>query len=94
MEAEIAAEPEVDEAAEIYREFTRLLAGPTNDGQNKRRTGKPHWKVDPGHAEAMHRHLHRYDLGERVDPDSGVHPLVHVAWRALALAYQETHEVP
>jgi len=25
-----------------------------------------------------------------MDPDSRAHPLVHLAWRALAIAYQET----
>jgi hypothetical protein len=79
-----------DEAVEIIDEFTNLLLGPTGDGQVKRGRGKPFWKVDPGHADAMLRHLHRWDRGEKTDPDSGSHPLVHVAWRALAIAYQET----
>lgn len=81
------------EASEILSEFAKLLAGPTNDGQEKRRHGKPLWKVDSSHLDAMHRHLHRYDMGERVDEHSGSHPLVHVAWRALAVAWQETHAV-
>lgn len=84
----------VDEAAEIYREFTKLLAGPTEDGQNKRAAGaKPVWKVDRGHQAALVRHLGRWWDGERVDPDSGCHPLVHAAWRCLAIAWQETHDL-
>ncbi len=83
------------EPAEILHEFTRLLAGPTTDGQKKRVTrNKPNWKVDPDHYEAMYRHLQNYEMGETEDVDSGSHPLVHVAWRALALAYQETQVSP
>lgn len=79
----------VAEATEILNTFVRLLAVPTADGQAKRRAGKPNWKVDPDHEAALMRHLHRYGRGERVDPDSGANPLVHVAWRALALAARQ-----
>jgi hypothetical protein len=69
-----------------------MLKGPTTDGGVKRASGeKPSWKEDPTHEEAMRRHLHRYDIGDLEDRDSGVHPLIHVAWRALAQAWQETH---
>jgi len=79
------------EQTEIIGTFAHLLRGPTADGGVKReRAEKPLWKVDPDHAAAMYRHLGRWELGEKKDPDSGAHPLVHVAWRALALAYQET----
>lgn len=79
------------EQAEILGEFRRLLYEPTADGGRKRaRKEKPLWKVDDGHTDAMYRHLKRWEAGEGMDPDSGSHPLVHVAWRALAIAWQET----
>ena len=85
---------EIDEAAEIYREFIKLLVGPTEDGQIKRAARvKPHWKVDEGHEAALVRHWDRYWAGQREDPDSGCHPLIHAAWRCLAIAWQDTHEV-
>lgn len=83
------------EQTEIIGEFAHLLRGPTADGGVKReRKEKPLWKVDPAHEDAMRRHLKRWEDGERADPDSGSHPLVHVAWRALAIAWQEEHEEP
>ena len=79
------------ETEDILVKFTELLTGPTGDGSNKRAAGtKEHWTVDDTHYDAMLRHLGRYWNGERVDADSGCHPLVHLAWRALALAYQQT----
>lgn len=70
-----------------------LLAVPTGDGGNKRAAGlKPLWKDDDTHADAAVRHWTRWRDGERVDPDSGCHPLVHTAWRCLAVAYQEMME--
>lgn len=84
-----ALEPEQHE---LLDEFRRLLLGPTLDGGRKRATaGKPPWRQDEGHRDAMYRHLRRWEGGETRDPDSGSHPLVHVAWRALAIAWQETH---
>ena len=82
------------EASEILTEFAKLLAPVIADGNRKR--GGPNngvWKTDPGHEPALHRHLIRYDMGERVDSDSGAHPLVHAAFRCLAIAWQETHVV-
>jgi hypothetical protein len=65
----------------------------TADGGKKREAGtKPPWQIDPGHQSAMYRHLGRWWLDpEGVDSDSGAHHLVAVAWRALALAWQQTH---
>lgn len=81
------------EQVEIIGEFAYLLRGPTSDGARKReRNEKPHWKVDPSHEAALYRHLERWTSGELVDGDSGSHPLVHVAWRALAIAWQQTRE--
>lgn len=84
------------ETDEILRIFGEMLSIPTGDGKNKRDAGtKVHWTIDPGHKDAMLRHLGRWWNGEKADADSGAHPLVHLAWRALAVAYQETHtEVP
>ena len=81
-----------DEQAEILGWFASMLASVTADGGQKRATGlKPSWKVDPSHEAAMFSHLNKWKHGEKVDPDSGQHPLVHLAWRALAIAWQETH---
>lgn len=81
------------EQAEILREFGAMLAGTSRDGGRKRAAGlKPSWKVDASHLPAVFSHLNKWFHGERVDPESGQHPLVHLAWRALAIAWQETHE--
>lgn len=84
----------VEEVEEILNTFVGLLAVPTADGQAKRKIGKPHWKVDPDHEAAMRRHWDRYERGETADQDNGCHPLVAVAWRALALAWQEEEQWP
>jgi hypothetical protein len=79
-----------DEQEFILDVFADLLAGPTRDGGRKRAAGtKVIWTEDPDHEDAMYRHLARYERGELDDTDSGCHPLVHVAWRALALAWQQ-----
>ncbi|MGH7744087.1 MAG: dATP/dGTP diphosphohydrolase domain-containing protein [Candidatus Dormibacteria bacterium] len=68
-----------------------MLAMPTADGGGKReRSEKPSWKVDISHEAAMFSHLNKWKHGESVDPDSGAHPLVHLAWRALAIAARES----
>lgn len=80
------------EQDEIIDEFAQMLRAVTADGGRKRAAGvKPSWKVDPSHEAAIFSHLNRWKHGERVDPDSGAHPLVHLAFRALAIAAQETH---
>ena len=38
----------------------------------------------------MFSHLNAWKHGVKHDKDSRVHPLVHLAWRALAIAWQET----
>ncbi len=86
IEALVAAREEVDE---IHNIFLGLLAKASGDGQVKRASGKPHWKVDPGHEAGLFSHLTKWSKGELTDPDSGTHPLVHAAWRCLAIAYQE-----
>jgi hypothetical protein len=81
-----------EEQAEVLSEFAAMLGATSRDGGRKRAKGlKPSWKIDPSHRAAIFSHLNRYEHGERVDPDSGQHPFVHLAWRALAIAWQETH---
>lgn len=75
----------------IQQAFRQMLWPVIADGGRKRQAGtKPHWTVDPGHVAALQRHLARWDRGERVDADSGAHPLVHAAFRCLAIAFQES----
>lgn len=72
--------------------FVRLLDAATKDGGEKRARGeKPPWYVDPTHERHLFSHMYKWKNGERVDADSGSHPLVHGAWRMLALAYQDTY---
>ena len=49
------------------------------------------WKVDPDHERGFWSHVAKWRHGDLVDEASGAHPMVHAAWRALAIAYQETH---
>jgi hypothetical protein len=71
--------------------FSSMLDAATKDGGAKRVAGiKPPWWRDPDHEPAIFSHLNKWKHGEIVDKDSGAHPLVHLAWRALAIAYQET----
>ena len=72
--------------------FIALLREVTADGGRKRAAGeKPPWWRDAAHMPAIFSHLNKWAHGEKRDPDSGAHPLVHLAWRALAIAYQETY---
>lgn len=78
------------EQTEILAIFSDMLKAATGDGGKKRAAGlKPSWKVDPSHLPAIFSHLNKYMHGELIDEDSGAHPLVHLAWRALAIAYQD-----
>ena len=80
------------EQAEVAGTFAEMLRAATQDGGRKRAKGqKPSWKVDPDHEKGLFSHLSKWKKGDLVDPDSGAHPLVHLAWRALAIAWQETH---
>lgn len=83
-----------NEADDVLLRFMRELEKPTGDGQQKRRSGKPPWYVDTDHEAAIFSHLMKWKRGETVDPDSGAHPLVHAAWRCLAIACKETGNVP
>ena len=72
--------------------FMYMLQKVTRDGGNKRERGlKPPWYEDKSHEAAIFSHLDKWKHGETMDPDSKAHPLVHLAWRALAIAYQETY---
>lgn len=86
MESYDASEQDV-----VLETFTRMLWAVTKDGGKKRSRGeKPEWWKDASHEAAIFSHLDKWKHGQKVDKDSGVHPLVHLAWRALAIAYQET----
>lgn len=39
---------------------------------------------------ALLRHILAYEKGERSDPESGLHPLAHAAWNALAILHFAT----
>lgn len=84
-----------DERADVLSRFAAELAKATGDGSKKRRAGtKPPWYQDDSHEAAVFSHLMKWKRGELVDPDSGAHPLVHLAWRALAIACRETGNIP
>lgn len=79
------------EQQEVLHVFLGMLKKATSDGGIKRASGlKPHWREDPEHEAALFSHLAKWKRGELVDVDSGAHPLIHLAWRALAIAAQET----
>lgn len=82
-----------DEAGKDFlHEACGLLAWPTSEGAKKRTgTERPVWQVDPDHLNAAKRHLQRYLDGETADETSGCHPLVHAAWRLLAVACNEVY---
>lgn len=72
--------------------FTKMLAQVTGDGSKKRQRGeKPPWWRDDSHEAAIFSHLNKWKHGEKHDRDSGAHPLVHLAWRCLAISWQETN---
>lgn len=82
---------DASEQSVVLATFMQMLWSVTKDGGAKRARGeKPAWWCDPSHESAIFSHLNKWKHGEKVDADSDVHPLVHLAWRALAIAYQET----
>lgn len=82
------------EQEDILRIFKEMLRACTTDGGVKRAAGtKPLWKDDPGHEGAFWSHVSKWKKGETHDPDSGVHPMRHAAWRALAIAWQEESRI-
>lgn len=85
----------LSEPDDLIVRFVEELWKATGDGQAKRAQGlKLPWYVDDSHEAAIFSHLARWKRGELEDPDSLAHPLVHVAWRALALALIESGNVP
>ena len=78
------------EQDEVIAIFSDMLRAPTGDGGRKRAYGeKVSWKYDTDHIRGLYSHLGKWANGERSDRDSGAHPLVHAAWRCLAIAWQE-----
>lgn len=83
------------ERTDILFRFSNELHKATGDGSAKRQAGtKPPWWNDPDHEAAIFSHITKWKRGELVDPDSGAHPLVHAAWRCLAIACAESGNVP
>jgi len=83
------------ERDDVLDRFVDELAKATGDGSKKRQSGdKPPWYEDTSHEAALFSHLMKWKKGELVDDSSGAHPLVHAAWRLLAIACQQTSNVP
>lgn len=83
------------EREDVLARFTEELHKATGDGSVKRQAGeKPPWYNDPSHEGAIFSHLTKWKRGETEDKDSGAHPLVHAAWRCLAIACQESGNIP
>ena len=83
------------EQGDVLYRFMEELRKPTGDGHKKRsRNEKPPWYEDDSHEAAVFSHICKWKRGELVDPDSGAHPLVHSAWRLLAIACRETGNTP
>lgn len=75
----------------VNNTFLNMLKLVTADGSNKRQKGeKPPWWKDDSHEKAIFSHLNKWKHGELRDSHSRAHPLIHLAWRALAIAWQET----
>lgn len=83
------------ERQDVLDRFAEELSHATGDGSKKRQAGeKPPWYWDTSHEGAIFSHLTKWKRGEQVDPDSGAHPLVHAAWRCLAIACSENANNP
>jgi hypothetical protein len=83
------------EREDVLCRFLTELEKATGDGSKKRQTGeKPPWHKDLTHEAAILSHLTKWKRGEMKDPDSGAHPLVHAAWRCLAIACRESGNIP
>lgn len=92
--AQVVNDWDPSEPERILDAFTDMLWLATGDGATKRQAGlKPSWEVDNTHEGAFHSHLMKWKRGELVDPESLTHPLVHAAWRLLAIAWQESQQV-
>ena len=88
-------DPWFDEGEDLLGRFGVELRKATGDGSIKRQSGqKPPWYRDRDHERAIFSHLTKWKAGALVDADSGAHPLVHAAWRCLAIACSETGNHP
>lgn len=88
-------DPWKNERDDLLDRFLFELSKATGDGSKKRQAGeKPPWYLDDGHEGAIFSHITKWKRGEKVDPDSGAHPLVHAAWRCLAIACKESGNTP
>lgn len=84
-----------NEREDVLNRFMHELRKATGDGSKKRQAGsKPPWHEDDSHQTAMFSHLYKYMRGDMVDEDSGADPLVHLAWRALAMACRRVGNIP
>lgn len=82
------------EYEDVHDRFLNQLRKASGDGRKKRDSGsKPPWYEDE-HEAQIFSHIAKWKKGELVDPDSGEHPLVHAAWRCLAIACIESGDVP
>lgn len=85
----------MNEQDDLIARFMEELKKPTGDGAQKRSRGeKPPWYEDDSHHGSAFSHYTKWLRGERVDPESGAHPLVHSAWRLLAIACRESGNTP
>ena len=83
------------ERVDVMTRFTEELKKVTGDGSKKRQAKeKPPWYQDSSHEAAIFSHLMKWKKGHKLDPDSGAHPLVHAAWRCLAIACSESGNTP
>jgi len=83
------------EQEDVLARFMEELRKPTGDGAQKRsRREKPPWYEDDSHEAAIFSHITKWKRGEKIDPDSGAHPLVHAGWRCLAIALRESGNTP
>jgi len=56
--------------------------------------GDHNWKKGMKYSRmlaSMQRHMLNWQKGEKMDGESELNPLLHVAWNALALVYYEDH---
>lgn len=82
------------EYEDLHARFLSQLKLASGDGRKKRNAGtKPPWHKD-SHEAQIFSHIAKWKRGELVDKDSSAHPLVHAAWRCLAIACIETGDVP
>ena len=83
------------ERSDVLERFEKELAKVTADGSKKRQSGaKPPWYKDKSHEAAIFSHITKWKRGSVEDSDSGAHPMVHAAWRCLAIACSENGNHP